>query len=517
MSTALVARLPLGVYQAHRANGQPDPFPDVARLYSALVSAAGTGSTAQRVDGRLAPSEAAVRALRWFEEHPPAQLSLPLRTQPGRSVTSFRDEGVVRKDQGVVNVRKIGKATGDTAAMAGPIAWIWHDDIPPDVRDLLDALCADVAYLGESDTPVVLEFGTAPATHRLDPDAGAFATRGVPVRTPVAGRLDELERAHQIAYPSRYPSASADRHSFSELPAPSPVAGTSCVVERRYVPVDAEPLSAPWHRAWILPLSGRIPRTEIVPWCVTLHRALAARVAEPAPSVVTGRFAAGQTRPANRVAIQYVDASLGPLLAGHGARFGNGALLVLFPAAGVVEDQRAVEGALNGMRHIYRKGARLQISELVVADAGRFWVNCPDGTVRLWSSITPIVPETRPQPGTWSLADAAKLSAAFVARDVIRSVPGRGDQRYRGLVAAIEEHRIRVGRIARVTDPHVERYAHKLPESLVAQPYNAVLDLGTMWHPQAFVALGQSRHLGGGFLAPLDVPEAIAASLMASR
>ena len=512
MRTALLARFPLRLYQAHRANGRPDSFPDVVRLYSALVSAAGTGSTAQSVGDRLVPSKTAVRALRWFEANPPAGLSLS-RTRPGHSVTSYRQEGITKTAKMYV----AGQAVGDAVALSGPIAWIWDTDIPPEIRDTLDALCADVAYLGESDTPVVLEFGEANATHRLDPTAGAFAMRGEPVRTPVAGRLDELERAYQLAYPARVPSSAADNHSLNEALRPPPVAGTSCVVERRYVPVDAKPLPAPWSHAWVLPVRGRIPPSEVVQWCLMLHRALAACVAEPAPSVVTGRFAAGQARPANRVAIQYIDASLRPLLDCADLSTDSGALLVLFPAGGAIEDQRAVEGALNGMTRVYRKDVRLHLQPFVRANAARFWVDCPAGMVRLWNSVTPIVPETRPQPGAWSLADAAKLSVAFVARDIIRFVPGRGDQRYRGLVKAVGEFGVDAGRIARVTDPRVERYAHKLPESLVAQPYHAVLNLATLWHPQAFLAIGQSRHLGGGLLAPLDVPEAIAMSLMDSR
>lgn len=516
MATALLARFPLGVYQAHRANGQPDAFPEVARVYSALVSAAGTGSTAQSVGDRLSPSEAAARALQWFEANPPSHLSLPPRTRPGRAVMSYREEGITRTTKRVAKMHIARKAVGDAVALAGPIAWIWDTDIPREIRDALDALCADVAYLGESDSPVVLEFGEASATHRLDPAAGAFAPGGEPVRTPVAGRLDELERAYNLGYPARLPTIADDKHSRDESLRPTPVAGMSCVVERRYVPVNAAPLSAPWSHAWLLPVGGRILPGEIVQWCVTLHRALAARIAEPAPSVVTGRFAAGQARPANRVAIQYIDASLRPLLAGD-LLTGSGALLVLFPAGGAIEDQRVVEGALDGMTRLYRKDARLHLRQFVTVDAARFWVDCPAGMVRLWSAVTPIVPETRPQPGAWSLADAAKLAVAFVARDTVRSVSGRGDQRYRGLVKAIEERGIGVGSTGRVTDPHVERYAHKLPESLVAQPYRAVLNLGTVWHPQAFVAVGQSRHLGGGLLAPLDVPEAIATSLMESR
>jgi CRISPR-associated protein Csb2 len=48
---------------------------------------------------------------------------------------------------------------------------------------------------------------------------------------------------------------------------------------------------------------------------------------------------------------------------------------------------------------------------------------------------------------------------------------------------------------------------HKAPKSLgVIQPYTASLHLGRL-DSRALLAIGQSRHLGGGLLVPVDSPE----------
>lgn len=512
MSTTLVARYPLGTYQAHRANGRADGYPDVARLFSALVAAAGNGSTARPSDDGLSPSDDAIRALRWLEDNPPDGMRLPLREMAG-AVTSYRQEGVINTVQGRTSARVAGRRAGDVVALGGPVAWTWDSEIPADIRAIIDALCADVAYLGESDSPVVLEFGDEAPTHRVDPDAGAFSGRGEQVRVPIAGRLDELERAYAAAHPAKRPSPSADRHSGGELPVPPPMPDTAHVRARRYVAVDAAPTNAPWAYGWLLGTSRVISPHQIVPWCVALHRAFAARVGEPAPSLITGAFARGVKRPANRLALHYLEPSLSPLLADRTVLPDNGAFLVSFPAGGSPEDRHAIEQAMRGLDRLYGvERPDIRLDPAVGIDTAFFWREVEPGMTRRWRSVTPLVPETRTQRDggpRWTLADAARLSVAFVAREELGDVSGRGAQRYRNLVAAAGARGVQVTQAGIVADSRVERYAHRLPDSLTAQPYRAELSLGELWSPQAFVAAGQSRHLGGGLLAPYDSVAAV--------
>jgi len=51
----------------------------------------------------------------------------------------------------------------------------------------------------------------------------------------------------------------------------------------------------------------------------------------------------------------------------------------------------------------------------------------------------------------------------------------------------------------------VGRFVHSVPRGHIVQPYS--LWMRTPDHPRAALALGQSRHLGGGLLVPFDLPE----------
>jgi CRISPR-associated protein Csb2 len=51
---------------------------------------------------------------------------------------------------------------------------------------------------------------------------------------------------------------------------------------------------------------------------------------------------------------------------------------------------------------------------------------------------------------------------------------------------------------------------------MVAQPYRATLGLGTLSDDTTLLAIGQSRHLGGGLLVPVNVPEAAVATFEGS-
>ncbi len=71
------AQFPLGVFQGHEDDGSPARLPDTARLYSALVNAAGNGTEAELRKGQLRLSSESVAALSWLETHPPTQLMVP--------------------------------------------------------------------------------------------------------------------------------------------------------------------------------------------------------------------------------------------------------------------------------------------------------------------------------------------------------------------------------------------------------------------------------------------------------
>ena len=307
-SVALTARFPLGVYHGHAADGSPDSWPSPARLFSALVSAAWTASGG---DG-LAP--AVEGALAWLEANPPAGLSLPPSmpmTEPSASRIAYRDTGTLEKD----SPKKAGKEISEGVALNGEIAWIW-ESIPPDVREVLSGLCAEVPHLGEADSPVVLEVveGVRP-TWRRNPQATAFTSGGLRLPVPVPGRARALAQAHEAAYPPKPPTASADKYKKTEavVTFPSPL---DCLSTAHYEPVGYEPAegSLPWDDVVIFLAddgSGQeFEPSRRVDWCVGFHKAIISRIGDGAPSTVTGRYPESARVPANRLAIHYLPASV---------------------------------------------------------------------------------------------------------------------------------------------------------------------------------------------------------------
>ena len=120
------------------------------------------------------------------------------------------------------------------------------------------------------------------------------------------------------------------------------------------------------------------------------------------------------------------------------------------------------------------------------------------------------IPETRPQRGdkrrpAWTLDDAALLSLGFVWRDELGAT-GNGSSKYHDLVARVKERGAKVLSARLVPTGDAAKYVHKLPEGVVAQPYRATIDLGSLTSPRTLIAVGQTRHLGGGLLVPIDVP-----------
>lgn len=99
--------------------------------------------------------------------------------------------------------------------------------------------------------------------------------------------------------------------------------------------------------------TGRIFTPERrVSWCVAFHRALVARIGDGAPAVVTGRYLEGRPRPANRLAIQYVPASvLAQSTVGEGLDV-PGAFLIMLPFDVSDDDEAVILRALAGMTRL---------------------------------------------------------------------------------------------------------------------------------------------------------------------
>ena len=515
---AIRARFPLGIFLGHHADGQPARYPDAARLHAALLHSAGKGSLAVATDGDLRAAPTSLAALQWLESHPPSAISLPgcvIAALPGGTTTSFRDEGVFNAEKGKAPTRRrMPKSQSDAVALDGPFGWAWEEDAPAEVVQTIARLCEDVSCLGEADTPVILEVGDIEPTHWIDHVDTAFpAPGGIPMRTPLPGRVDELEQDYVLARPKAAPSAARDRHAWSVKPAsPKPSAArVKAVLYRARASVLP---NLPWVAATALPLGRAIDPSDRVQWCVALHRALVSFLGDAPLPLLTGRYLDGVGRPANRVAIHYLDLDL---MAREECP--HGAFVLMAPGDASPEELAVVTRCSRNIQDVYRRGkSAIPLAPAVELAVDSFWPSLREGQIRYWRTVPGIVTETRRQRagGPWTLEDAALLAVGHVFRDRLGDGP-TGSARYRWIVDQVRGWGVTVHDVHPIHDSRVERYAHKIPHGVVAQPFTARFHLAGLVPNSALLAVGQSRHLGGGLLVPVDEYAATARDLYGWR
>lgn len=507
--TGIRARFPLGVYLGHRPDGSPDALPSTLRLHAALAASASVGSTADEHGAALNRTTESTRALEWIEDNPPEFVELPLALENSRANEFiFRDEGVVEKVGKGPTRRKTPRTVGTGTAVSAAIGWGWNN-IPEAIANTLTTLCEDVPCLGEADSPVILEFGRIDPTHRRAPNPSPFARVGIRIATPAKGRLSELDGLHRVAKPSTPLPLSKDGWNKSELPSPLPITHIHSL-DIGYDLIDLpSPPSAPWRHAVHIAIDAPIGNSERVAWSVTLHRAMVAALDTEAPAVITGHYASDTVPAANRVAIQPVDGGVMEL--SRHSHLGAG-ILVLVPEGGLEITDRA----LRRITRLYRRGQEpINLGHRTIVDASTFWKETRPGMVRIWESAPAVMPETRrprlPKRRAWTLAESALLSVGFVFRDEIQPVTGKSaEERYAAVVDAVESYAVLALTTSPIPDADVRRYAHKMPDNVVAQPYRLQLVGGSLIPDHALIAIGQSRHLGGGLLCPIDRPASVA-------
>jgi len=346
-------------------------------------------------------------------------------------------------------------------------------------------------------------------THELDVVQSGFpAAGGLRVRTPLEGRLDELEEDYRTAYPAKRPTAAGDRHSWGAYPA-SPRPSASRVHLRAYRPAQPELSDAPWPQMVVFRLADHPDLSDTVGWSVAMHRALAARLGDDAPALVTGKYRSGAIRPPNRLAVQVALPHPARRLHREETLF-----VLMLPADASAEDLASLHRAAAGVRRIYRKEGAAVLGEPEAVDADDFWELPGAGTRRLWRPYPSVVPEVRRLPARdgriWTLADAGALSVGFVFRGAFEDVYAAGKDRYRSIAKTMGEYGVRWHETRLLRDEPVSRHVHKAPKDLVVQPLTGLADMARLVAPGALFALGQSRHLGGGLMIPEDIPEPLA-------
>lgn len=515
MSLTISAEFTMGTYQGRGPTGAPEPFPEVDRLFAAFTAAAGAGPYAEEVAGGLRISGRHRPALDWMQSNPPDSIFIPDYRFNVPNVTAFRRTGLRSKG-------KYSQPTSRDAvarsSFEGALTWRWVEAPGPEIVTALEELAAEVAYLGEANSPVLvqvlLDAPLEPEALKRVPETDLFPAGAVSISTPSPGRLTFLEAAYAATRAPGKAERAAALNEEEEQAAWSS-AGRKL---RWYRHAEAAPsaTSAPWVGAVVIEVQAEAgthwpPRAnDQLAWSLALHKALARALDPAAPPIITGHYPPNSKLPANRLAIHIVGQQ--DPIGWRPSRGIEGSFALLMPAGATAEDQSAILSGVQSLigRKVYRgRDGAVTLTDMRFVEGREFWRPVADGLRRLFVPRPFVIADTRSQRGArgtkaWGLEEAALLSIGMVWRDLL-GLEGKGAAFYHDLVDAMRS-RVVVHNPKQVVGQELVRFVHRVNPSNVLTAYTALLEFTNLEQPRAPVALGQSRHLGVGLLVPVDLP-----------
>ncbi|WEV66815.1 type I-U CRISPR-associated protein Csb2 [Bifidobacterium sp. ESL0769] len=564
MPFVISAHFLMDTYQGSDDTGQPEAYPSPERLYKALVSVAHTvfGFHAASSENERHFFERDIAAVfQWFEQNPPDAIHLPGKmrrnSRRNRDVIAYRDKGYWDKGQSAKTIEKVDglhdvqslkeSRVGIATAyddIDGNLVWQWSMAPDKQVCDTISALCWEVPYLGEACSPVVLHAREMkeekyPLSGSLILDKQPLSLRHASLneefQIPEEGHLRELEDA----YAKVNPHQKARKVAFSENEK-TVVSNTLTQHVRNvgYLRPDAEDdsskLRAPWSIGIFIPVEvldekkdqWRPRESQYVAWCVALHRLLVRLGGFGVTPVLTGKYEPDIERPANNVAIQILRDGDLPIDSDVSRRMGLPGFLVMVPRDAAGSDISTIVSlceSLRGRRLYYSKHFEtLRLGKAVTdIDLSQFWEPVRPGFRRLWSPSPFCLRETRPIPNAdptrrWRAREDIALAVGHVWRDAFQPDSfSSKEEEYWGFVNAVlaADSPVRVSKAWTVARTQMGDYAHRTDSSVPLLGAMASLDLDLKTEREV-AAIGQSRHLGGGLLVPVDYPERLAEDIV---
>lgn len=478
-----------GVYRGGDL-ARPELLPSPARVHAAFLSAAGGGPGANPVHGELVAGAEADAAVRWLEEHDPIGV-LPPRSH----LTAYAARR--HRIRAAVDVARGEHHRDETpfepfSALDGPVVFAWPQP-PEDVEATLSDLASEITHLGRADSTVVVSVTRSSlgrdGVRLLVPAQGRGA--GSELRVPRSGRTAALLATHRRARAQAPHGAGRKSVQAPDEPVDSAEEVATSLVR------FAAPHTVgtwPFSEVWCVPGSTRWPAWAMRPahrvgTAVAVHRALVAAIGEDVPPFVSGRDGAGPLAGSSHLAIHF---------SGSPAE-----LLLGFPVGVADADRATLLDALAGRPRV-RVGRRHVTLDLPrIAPAVTFW---PEPAERFATEV-PLVLDTpgTPRHGSWTLADGALCSLGYALRGPLEGAGvawGTGWAFRRELVALLRERGAKAHTF-RVTSS-ASRFLHRGRDGDLVVAVHAVLELGELaGERRGFLALGRSRHLGGGLLQPL--------------
>lgn len=518
MAFSLTIEFPMGFYQGHNASGEPELYPTPNRLYAALISAAfGIGVPKVALDVTL-------KAVTWMEGNPPDAVSLPEAVPSWhQEVVTYREKGLIKKDAKTkrISVKKLeSERASQISALNGPVKYWWIESPSATQVQILAALAEEIPYIGERssmarvfvhlDDEIPTEAFPLSKNHLL-PDREAEC-----LEYPEVGHFKELRDSYDAANPCRFPSENNDKYGTNEKENRFQVPRDHVGMARYRKPTSAE-TRTPWNRGFLVEVfktervDNQDPETlsghEYVAWSVALHRAIIKQIGWSTPAIITGSYPKGVDQPANHMAIQVLPPGIRPFGTNPGDK---NTFAVLFPPEATADEVELVRKALNTIRTLYLgKHGKLRLKYLSQFDPTKFWEPAKPGWSRLWAPHPAAICEIRggqegPNGGKWTVADALALSVGFVWRDKFVTPGLHGLSLYQNTVKQVIAEGISIQGTRKVHVSDISNYVHKHSISSVITPTTGFLDLSPICDGTELIAIGQSRHLGGGLLVPVD-------------
>lgn len=525
MAFAILATFRLGYYQGRNSSGSPEQYPTPLRLHAALTASAfGLAG-----DNELSPQESI--ALRWLEKNPPDAVVLP-ESQPSwrNARIAYREKSLVGGKKGLPSAsKKNPEDASRLSALNGAVEWWWENVPYAETAVILDALCFETPYLGEVSSPVQLSTTIQAeipdlALPRLDqapPSAAAMPT--FDIATP--GRLSELEMTFRENNPAKLPTEAKDRYTTSE----SEELASFPRLHLAQATYDNSLLHqefVPWDTGYLFPVkkydgdTSWPPRPQdLVAWSVALHRALVKFIGLGASPLVTGKYPKNGLVPipANRCAIQPILPGL-PINPEIAEKIPEGGFLLMVPSNASEADPHDLEqldSAIGNVHSVFQRNlGRVGLGKPHNVTLREFWVPPTSGFQRWWQPMPFMISESRAprrKDGSrqWTAIDAVALSLGHVWRQQAAEAL-EGDLSYanlaQGVIDGVIDQDLRIVGARRVHPHSLGDYIHKAhPDNLVTA-LTAEIRLPKLLPDSSVAAIGQSRHLGGGLLYPIDKP-----------
>ncbi len=522
MAYAITADFYLGFYQGRDVAEAQESYPTPARLYSALLAAA---FSLERLEDTapgnpLSPSD--TRVFSWLESNPPDAVMLPKAILASTDAVVYRDLGETVGLKGTKKSTGKGKSPRPASVISslfGPVCWYWNIMPENGIAERLDEIAHEVPYLGEAVCPVRISTAIdsqipSDALVRCNPSFSALS-----LSVAETGRLNELEEQHQAMRARKFKDSQTQ--SASEQHA-SVFTGCVGVQYYRSAHVAREIEQAtPWRTGYYLSFDcSGIPREDYTSWAVCLHQALSRYCGDGLPRIMQRAIRDDDPLP-NGLAIQMVTSAM-PIRNDYLPE--NDSLLVMIPQGASIDEEMTVVRALSKVRSLFSRylGSRQVSFSGERLDLSRFWKPIPDGYRRLFETEPLFISNNRPPTrakkdgSRWNIDDDARVAIGYVWRDCFPGT-GNGDAGRVALAEAVSESGIGVCGGHIVPTSNIRYYVHHVNRGSMLVGAHALVDLSATGCSELVVAIGQTRHLGGGLLVPFDIPEATEVSTSAGE